>query len=282
VRTLCVRDRLRHGTSSCGDSARNSSSAGRCGSENQCPERLRDISAARICVILCPHQPVASSSSWPVLVARDLSASLFDLGGACPAQIGRRGSVSRGLLGGGDGAVRAIVGEAMRPEEDGDRAIGIFVNADDGPDEDREATCAGAGGGSSRSNCRGSAARDGGAASRRRRGARSRRQRGRTCCSVGTRAFVEYLCTNVLPYSPLAETSPNRTHLEILGHPVRAFRRHSFPTGLSEPRRSPRTALDERSRKNRGIWRVLVSCKGFVISRSAVQIRASAPALSMY
>jgi len=95
--------------------------------------------------------------------------------------------------------------------------------------------------------------------------------------SVGTRAFVEYLRTNVLPYSPLAEASPNRTHLEILCHPVRAFRRHSFPTGLSEPRRSPRTALDERSRKNRGIWRVLVSCKGFVISRSAVQIRASAP-----
>src|SRR6185437_4667920 len=94
-------------------------------------------------LLVPPVEPltVASSSSWPVLVARDLSASLFDLGGACPAQIGRRGSVSRGLLCGfGDGAVGVVVGEAMRPKEDGDRAVGIFVNADDGPDEVRPQT----------------------------------------------------------------------------------------------------------------------------------------------
>src|SRR4051812_6913652 len=75
--------------------------------------------------------PVASSSSWPVFVARDRSASFLFFPGACPAEKRRRrGSVSRGLTDGVlDPAVGRVVGQAVRTEEDGDRTVGIFVDA---------------------------------------------------------------------------------------------------------------------------------------------------------
>jgi hypothetical protein len=46
--------------------------------------------------------------------------------------------VSRGVAFGlEDGAVGLVIGEAMRPEEDGDGAVGILVNSDHGLDEVR-------------------------------------------------------------------------------------------------------------------------------------------------
>src|SRR3546814_7290083 len=53
-------------------------------------------------------------------------------------KIGRRGSVSRGLSAGvDDGAVAVAAGEAVGSEEDGDGAVGIFVNAHGRLDEMR-------------------------------------------------------------------------------------------------------------------------------------------------
>jgi hypothetical protein len=58
--------------------------------------------------------------------------------GHAPGKNRRRGSLSRGLLGGLDDlAVGVVVGEAMGAEEDSQGAIGILVNPDDGLDEVR-------------------------------------------------------------------------------------------------------------------------------------------------
>src|SRR6266446_5200225 len=58
--------------------------------------------------------------------------------GHAPGKDRRRGSVSRGLLGGsGDVAIGVIVGEPMGSEEDGDGAVGILMDPDDGLDEVR-------------------------------------------------------------------------------------------------------------------------------------------------
>ncbi len=62
--------------------------------------------------------------------------------GHAPGKNRRRGSVSRGLIGGlGDVALGVVVGEAVGSEEDGDGPVGILVNPDDSLDEVRpEAT----------------------------------------------------------------------------------------------------------------------------------------------
>src|SRR5271165_6055567 len=82
---------------------------------------------------------VASSSSCPVYVARELSASfLFWFGGMPPNQNARRGSVSCRFSASVDGvAVGVVVGQPVGPEEDGKRAIGILVDAHGGFDEVR-------------------------------------------------------------------------------------------------------------------------------------------------
>src|SRR5690348_6384809 len=81
---------------------------------------------------------VASSPSRPVLVARDLSASflIFSLG-ACPQRENlRRGSVSRRLADGlDDPAGWIIVCEPVGTEEDGEKAVRIFVDTHRRSDE---------------------------------------------------------------------------------------------------------------------------------------------------
>src|SRR5438477_1555992 len=74
---------------------------------------------------------VAGSSSCPVYVACELSASFwFWFGGMPPNQNARRGSVScRFSLELEHRSGGVVVSQTVRPEEDGKRAIGIFVDA---------------------------------------------------------------------------------------------------------------------------------------------------------
>src|SRR3546814_11162873 len=80
----------------------------------------------------------SSDLSWPVFVARELSASWCLGPGHAPDRGGGCGSVSRRPSSGFDvGAVGIVVGEAMRAEEDGEGAVGILVDPDPGLDEVR-------------------------------------------------------------------------------------------------------------------------------------------------
>src|SRR3546814_19734307 len=75
----------------------------------------------------------SSDLSWPVFVARELSASWCLGPGHAPDRGGGCGSVSRRPSSGFDvGAVGIVVGEAMRAEEDGEGAVGILVDPDSG------------------------------------------------------------------------------------------------------------------------------------------------------
>jgi hypothetical protein len=96
--------------------------------------RLRILHAAR--------RGVASSSTCPVFVARDVSAPFlgFFLSGGVPPErkICRRGSVSRGLLEVGEDVAHGIVvGQAMGAEKDREGAMRIFVNTNGRLDEVR-------------------------------------------------------------------------------------------------------------------------------------------------